>query len=60
MKNYDGWAIKYRWCNRIFPPVFLYKATLIRKYEGGIKGKWKKSRKKGFVKAIKVKLVEVK
>ena len=57
--KHDGWGYKYRWSERIYPPIFHDKATLIRKFEYGIKNRWRNARRAGTVKAVKVRIVEV-
>ena len=58
-KKHDGWAIKYEG-GYISPYSFhVYSSSVVKKYEDGIKGLWRKNRRKGLVKLVKVKLVEV-
>ena len=58
-KPFEGWAIKYKWAKKLYPPVFYTRRYLIEHYERGIKNKWRDARRKGTVKAVKVRIVEV-
>jgi len=61
--KYDGWCPKYFW--RPWKPylgTWCYCSTrrqLIKEIEGNVPGWWKKNRKAGHVKAVKVRIVEV-
>ncbi len=57
-KNYDGWGIRNSWTNRVSLPVYRTKRDLIRAYDDICPGLWKNRRKKGILKAVKVRLVE--
>ena len=55
----DGWAIKYDFVGKLYPPVWDSKELLIKSYNQWVPGLWKKHRKAGKVKAVKVRIVEV-
>ena len=57
--KYDGWCIKYHWTDKLFPPVFQERSTVIKDYERNLKGIWRKNCRKGHVKMVKVRIVEV-
>ena len=57
--KYDGWCIKYCWTKRLFPPVSRDRSFLISDYEQGTKGLWRNHRRKGIVKMVRVRIVEV-
>lgn len=59
MSNYDGWAIKYHWGHVSAVSFRVYRSQVIQYYEDRVKGLWKKNRQKGYVKLVKVRLIEV-
>lgn len=62
MNKHDGWAIKYHFTGGDFisPVSFrIYRTDVIKKYEENIPGIWRRNRRLGLVKLVKVKLVEL-
>ena len=60
MAKYDGWVVKSFWTDPSFLLIWTFEETrreVINKWGKDI---WKKGRRKGEYKAVKVKLVEVK
>ena len=57
--KYDGWCIKYDFTDKLFAPVWDTKATLIEWYNRGKLKLWQKHQRQGYVKAVKVRIVEV-
>ena len=62
MNNYDGWVIKSLYTRTPFLMPWSFNETrrgVIEWYEFSTSDDWKKERRKGRLKIVKVKLVEV-
>lgn len=63
MRKYDGWTLKVSWAGRepyLIPGLFHYdRSGVIKDFEGSDIGSWRRYRRKGIHKIVKVKMVEV-
>ena len=59
--KYDGWCAKWMSERRIVPRIYFTKEELIRAWNlgGEAPRRWENYRRKGQVKAVKVRIVEV-
>jgi len=59
--KYDGWCAKWMSGRRIVPRIYFTKEELIRAWNlgGEAPRRWENYRRKGQVKAVKVRIVEV-
>jgi len=59
--KYDGWCIKWSSTRKVHGPVYFTKKALINAFNFGGRApeRWKNYTKQGQVKAIKVRIVEV-
>jgi len=61
-KKFDGWCVKSYWGETplLVPYFFRERRTdVIKAWESGIKGLWRRQKRRGMVECVKVKLIEV-
>lgn len=63
MAKYDGWTVKELRRRKLFLHAFDFsekRSDVVKKFDALMgKGEWRKYRRKGWMKIVKVKLVEV-
>ena len=62
MDKYDGWVIKVQWNGSSFFLTWHFRerrTDVVKSFDEGSGGSWRKYRQKGTHKLVKVKLVEV-
>lgn len=62
MAKYDGWVIKVQWSGKPFFLTWHFhekRTDVVKSFNDGSGGLWRKYRRRGTHKLVKVKLVEV-
>ena len=57
--KYDGWCVKRIYSDTLLLPVWDTKEDVIKWYDRKTPGTWEKYNNAGYVKAVKVRIVEV-